>query len=190
MKLCRENFPSLGKSKLNIIAALIELLKKYDFQKITILQIAQEADLSRATVYNHFKSKEEMLKCYIYCMKTEFEALAADHQQPNTRDLALIAFLHWEKHITFINILLLNNLFTMLLDEFVASFNCTLIENKAKKLVNILFSNNEKTVVYYRSFVAAGLWMMLKCWVEGGMKETPLEMAINYEKFISNGLNE
>jgi AcrR family transcriptional regulator len=49
-------------SKKTISEAFFKLVKKYDFDKITISQIAAEAGISRATFYRHFDSLESIVK--------------------------------------------------------------------------------------------------------------------------------
>lgn len=50
--------------------ALIKLLKEKSFEKITVIDICEEAMVHRATFYTHFEDKYQLLK---YCMK-ELEA--------------------------------------------------------------------------------------------------------------------
>jgi len=49
-------------SKKTISEAFFKLVKKYDFDKITISQIAAEAGVSRATFYRHFNSLESIVE--------------------------------------------------------------------------------------------------------------------------------
>lgn len=45
----------------SIESALIQLLKTYDFEEITIQQIADTADINRATFYTYYQDKYELL---------------------------------------------------------------------------------------------------------------------------------
>lgn len=49
-------------SKNSISEAFFKLLQKYEFDKITISQIAAEAGISRATFYRHFDSLESIVE--------------------------------------------------------------------------------------------------------------------------------
>ena len=49
-------------SKKTISEAFFKLVQKYDFNKITISQIAAEAGISRATFYRHFDSLESIVE--------------------------------------------------------------------------------------------------------------------------------
>ena len=48
--------------KETISEAFFKLVKKYDFDKITVSQIAAEAGISRATFYRHFNSLESIVE--------------------------------------------------------------------------------------------------------------------------------
>jgi len=49
-------------SKKTISEAFFRLVQRYDFDKITISQIAAEAGISRATFYRHFDSLESIIE--------------------------------------------------------------------------------------------------------------------------------
>ena len=48
-----------------IIAALLELMQHFPFQEITITQICQEAQISRASFYRNFDRKEHVLLLHV-----------------------------------------------------------------------------------------------------------------------------
>jgi AcrR family transcriptional regulator len=50
------------RKKESIRRAALELFQTYGFQKVTIGEIARRAGVSQVTIYNHFNSKEEMIR--------------------------------------------------------------------------------------------------------------------------------
>ena len=56
--------------KEQIIAAARKLFTKYGYKKVSMDEIAREANVSKKTVYAYFKDKEELLKFFIfqYCI--------------------------------------------------------------------------------------------------------------------------
>ncbi|MGD9142595.1 MAG: TetR/AcrR family transcriptional regulator, partial [Dehalococcoidia bacterium] len=48
--------------KENIRRAAIELFQNHGFKKVSISDIAERADVSQVTIYNHFGSKEELIR--------------------------------------------------------------------------------------------------------------------------------
>lgn len=51
------------KTKRAIFMAMNQLLIKKRYDKITVADILQEADISRSTFYDHFESKDDLLRC-------------------------------------------------------------------------------------------------------------------------------
>lgn len=49
-------------SKEKIRQAALDLFKLYGFEQVTITHIARKADVSQVTIYNHFGSKEELVR--------------------------------------------------------------------------------------------------------------------------------
>lgn len=52
--------------KEQIIAAARKLFTKYGYKKVSMDEIAREANVSKKTVYAYFKDKEELLKFFIF----------------------------------------------------------------------------------------------------------------------------
>jgi len=80
------------RSRRRVQAAFTELLAERDFNKITVQDIAERADINRATFYAHFDDKYDLL---IYNVRDELQAMLAQRLTPAdelTRDnLRLLA---------------------------------------------------------------------------------------------------
>lgn len=62
------------KTKKAIFNAFIELLKKKEFEKISITEIADVADINRVTIYKHFLDKYDLLdQCIDYNLASFLE---------------------------------------------------------------------------------------------------------------------
>ncbi|HEY96066.1 MAG TPA: TetR/AcrR family transcriptional regulator [Dehalococcoidia bacterium] len=59
------------RKKESIIRAALELFAQYGFKKVSVSDIAQKADVSPVTVYNHFISKEGLIKATLIFLGTE-----------------------------------------------------------------------------------------------------------------------
>ena len=52
-------------TRMNLGEAIIALMQKKDYDKITVSEIAQKAGVSRMTYYNYFETKEDVLSNYL-----------------------------------------------------------------------------------------------------------------------------
>lgn len=64
--------------KESIRRAALELFRLYGFEKVTINDIARSANVSQVTIYNHFGSKEELVR---EIMRTLLENLLARYRE-------------------------------------------------------------------------------------------------------------
>lgn len=62
MYMNRSNGSIAQESRKKFAMALFELMKVYQYNEITVTQLAQEAELSRKTFYRLFNDKDEVLK--------------------------------------------------------------------------------------------------------------------------------
>ena len=74
-------------SKKTISEAFCRLVKKYDFEKITISQVAAEAGISRATFYRHFDTLESIVKYTVDSITQEGIDRLAELESPTLEDL-------------------------------------------------------------------------------------------------------
>lgn len=79
----------ITKTRKALTEALLVLLSKKNFQKITVNDICQEALVSRSTFYLHFEDKYQLL---LFCLKREQEYLREKAESTDIRE-----FLH--KHL-------------------------------------------------------------------------------------------
>lgn len=54
------------KTRKAIIKAFVELLKKNDFEKVSVKDIIDAAEVGRSTFYSHFETKEDLARCICY----------------------------------------------------------------------------------------------------------------------------
>jgi len=70
-----------------IIAVAMDLFNKQGFDQTTVEQIAEEADINKGTIYNHFPAKEAIICAYVQRIIKEQrpETLSQAMQLPDTR---------------------------------------------------------------------------------------------------------
>lgn len=59
-------------TKFYIVQALFKLMKQYEYEKISVTDIAAKAGVGRATFYRYFKRKEDILNYYLVRSTKEF----------------------------------------------------------------------------------------------------------------------
>lgn len=64
--------PSSVRSKKWITEALLSLMEKQEYKKITVKDIAEKADVVRKTFYRNFESKDDVLNAYISSIISEY----------------------------------------------------------------------------------------------------------------------
>lgn len=84
----------------NIVSTAMRLFKRQGFESTTLDQIAEEADVAKKTIYNHFPNKEDIVIDYIQSeiVRTEAENLRLFAQLPDTKSrlmAATVGFLEW-----------------------------------------------------------------------------------------------
>jgi len=163
--------PIAERSKKWLCDALLELLQEKTYNGITITEICDKAGLVRKTFYRHFTSKESVLVAIIDSMFKEFYENIQD-QKVDLHEMPLAYFTYWEQHKVFLQILIKNQLFSLLFDQYVIYLEAMehIVGTKREY-------QNELEKEYTRIMLAGGLWSILKKWITRGCTESREEMA-------------
>ncbi|RXZ78612.1 TetR family transcriptional regulator [Paenibacillaceae bacterium] len=163
--------PIAERSKNWLCNAMLELLQKKPYHDITITELCDQAGLVRKTFYRHFLSKESVIVAVIDSMFEEFYTRIRE-QNIAPHELPLAYFTYWERHKHFLNMLIENQLFSLLNDHDVLYLK-SMDDIIGSKHANL--SEMEKE--YLLTMMSGGLWSMLKKWIVRGCVESPEEMA-------------
>lgn len=156
----------INESKKLIFEGFMRLLNKFDFENITMSEIANEAGVTRMTLYRHFREKEDI---FLYAFEQSFEQallLIEEKDNPEIMDLLVFRFR-----------LLKESPYTRILSDY----------NKLNKLFQTVgksFSHCFSSLIpqfedeYVKSFIAGGIDAMTELWINQGMKESPEDMAL------------
>ena len=95
----RDTSKRLQKTKDKIADALISLLDNDRYEDITIQEIAAACDITRRTVYRHFKTKDEILiYSFRSCVVKLADYISLDGPT-DLREICLAYFRFWEENI-------------------------------------------------------------------------------------------
>lgn len=169
------------KTRTAIFNAFIFLLNEKSFEKITVGEILEKADIGRATFYAHFETKDFLLKelcnelfCHIFdCMTGENE----NHSHIFSCDAPDSAFLHLLEH--------LRKNDNHILDLFSGSNNELFLGYFRSGLTEFIasqpdyFSSNfpdELPADFVINHIASSFVETVRYWVKGRMQLSPEEI--------------
>lgn len=173
---------STAKSKEWILQALIILMRKKTFERITIKEISEKAGIDRKTFYRNFVSKYDVLQLYL---DRAYEEYIKNLQNEKTLDIFTISKIYFEfcqKHIDFLRILDKSNMLIFILIAF---------DKYLPKIYEILNDNetmNDPIYDFALSFFTGGFWNMSVKWIRADTPQTPLEMAAIIGKIITKNI--
>lgn len=157
-------------SKKSIVDSLFDLLYVKSFEEITVSEIAENADLDRRTFYRHFKSKEEVLSCYVQEKAKQYEQRMAASKFDIQTALKEI-FCIFEENKEILTLFYRRNLLHILLYNLNTAF-------QKYEYINIV---NEKLQPEHRAYKSAyhsgGLGNLLTVWLSEGCERSPCQMS-------------
>ena len=162
------------RSKKDIADALIDLMKKKDFNRITNKDITDRAGLSHITIYRNFNNKDEIIKYYLDEITDEFIESSKKEKKmlyspEHFTEYLITLFNHLDRNKNVGILLYKADMIHHLKDEFDRIFI-----NKAK---------NENVEPYHCYFLSGGLYNIYYFWIKTGCKETPIELANKFNNF-------
>jgi AcrR family transcriptional regulator len=150
--------------------AFLELLQEKNYQKITIAEIAQRADLDRRTFYRSFRGKEGLIKWYFQKMLDQYHEVLYQQEQPLPLKIGLTLFLNFwlERHDTIQ--LLIQNKLTF---HFLEIWTKEAIENYHLFTESWQTNGSETEITYIETFITGGLWEIINVWLAKDQPEDP-----------------
>jgi AcrR family transcriptional regulator len=155
----------IQKTKQSIMNTFIDLLAEKGFEKITIHDIAERANINRGTVYLHYVDKFDLLD---KCIETYVDLLL--HHCANNADTKLNAsafqsmFEYLEANFTIYKLLLSNEGFGIFSSRLYAIIAQTVTEVIGIEPENNVFSNGVTT-----HFLTSGFIGVLEWWINNSM---------------------
>ncbi len=155
----------IQKTRTLIMNTFIELLAEKGFEKITINDIAERANINRGTVYLHYVDKVDLLD---QCIGTYVELLLSHCANRADTNLDASAFQsvfeYLEKNFTIYKLLLSNEGFGLFRNRLYAIIAQTVTEVVGFKSENNAFSNEVTT-----HFLTSGFIGVLEWWINHSM---------------------
>jgi len=178
----------ISKSKNALKEALLVLMKKKDFKKISITDIVQLADLNRGTFYKHYQYKEDILEEIIDDVITD---LIASYREPykgsksfdvsKLSPSAIKVFDHVWKYANFYTLIVQSNALLGFQNRF-----CNVLKSLALQELSDQMSNpniNRELLASYQAYAILGMIIEL---VNEGFKYSSIYMAEQLLEIIMN----
>lgn len=169
--------------------ALIQLLREKQLGKIQIGEIVERADVSRPTFYYHFETKEQLLMSYSDdVFEQTFEVVFGGIEDDDPVDLyqlLLASFEHWLLHKEVITwVLQIEN------RNFLNAHFLTHLTKVIQEIEKTMPRANHRPQddKFALNYLAGGMFMLVKGWMDGDTQETPAEMAKLAHMFMVNGV--
>ncbi len=170
--------------------ALMELIIEHGYDAVTVQDITDRANLGRATLYLHYRDKEDLL---LSSLEQTLEELKRRVDPPSVERLAadevgqpyLVAFEHAAENSTLYRILLSGHAAAPIARRF-----REYIAGNFKERMRMLFPKYQgpTPIDVLANFVAGSLIMMILWWLEAGIPYSAAEMARMTQTMTSQGI--
>ena len=163
-------------TRMNLGEAIIALMQKKDYDKITVSEIAQKAGVSRMTYYNYFETKEDVLSNYL-------EEIVLQYVEESDLRADIGVMLEY-KHILF-SLEYLDQYASFFLTLSKAGFYSTIID----AVNDFMYKEFKNTVNIYELYCYAGALINLFIkWEENRDEMSAEEVAQIISKFLRPGV--
>ncbi|MEM7799269.1 MAG: TetR/AcrR family transcriptional regulator [Chloroflexota bacterium] len=158
--------------------ALLRLLREKPLAKIQIKEIVEVADVSRPTFYLHFETKEQLLFSHVDDVFARINALVFSDLKPgqmvNILQLLTASFEQWEIHKEELKwVMQVENK-----DRLISLLQTHVVKIKQQLDSHIQPNEvDEELEAFLVSFLSGGVYMLVKRWLDTGMRESPEKMA-------------
>lgn len=163
------------KSKQAIMSAFIKLMSEKDFEKITINEIAEEANVNRGTVYLHYQDKFDLLnQCIDTHLNELCESCLSDEDIGNIDPKAslLSTFRYLEQHAFFYSNMLTNKSMPVFRERIL-----TLAIKQMEEHIDMTGSNQNIRKEMMVQYVASAAVGVMEWWIVNSMPYAAEEMA-------------
>jgi AcrR family transcriptional regulator len=166
----------IRKTREAINQAFIELMAERDFDKITINDISERANMNRGTIYLHYIDKFDLLeKCIEEHLEKmlQFCTLARSEEKSSDEFPCLLSmFQYFEEHILFYSSMLKNKGIPCFHDRLLLIFRRGM--NERMKTGDIQQGGSNEIAI---QFMASAFVGVVEWWIKNNMPHSPQYMA-------------
>lgn len=170
--------PIAQQSKEWIKESLFQLMKNNQYNKITITEITDRANLNRRTFYRNFETKDDVVFYYFDILCEEYIESLKKEENLSLPNITKVFFTFCLNHMDFLQLVEKNNLLYLFLEK---------LNENLPNIYNLLKGqkkeySNEEELKYVLSYSVGGYWNTLKLWLKEGSQKKPIDLANIFEK--------
>lgn len=170
----------------SILAAMIGLLKRKNFDQISVTDICKEAQISRSGFYLHYLDKYDLVEKYQreYAKKALSLIMAKKEKQWSKKELfcRLVALLHQDGEL--LSLLLSSRGSSDIQLQLKTVLREYAEENLLPRIVTVK-AESAADKRYLTAFLTNALFGLIQEWVDSGKKESPAELVAILDKVIA-----
>ena len=182
----RDTSARMKQTKDSIAESLVSLIENNNYDEITIQEVASGCNISRRTVYRHFRTKDEILS---YSFRSCLIKLADYISLQDTKDLhklCLTYFKFWEENMD--RLIMMND--AGVLFRFGSEFDSlvsVIADRMLSRASSAPLSPEEISMFRYKfAYETAGFWQITEIWSQEQPRRSAEEMAEIMVKIVEN----
>lgn len=181
MDKMKEN-PIARRSKKSIVDALMGLMQEKAFEKITIKEIMEKADMARRTFYGNFNSKDDIIQYYFQNMFRNLEERIRSEGKFSPNKITETLFE-----------LVLEDRDNMMVARRQGLINMAMVACYSDDVASLLkgaggLQGGQMALNYAAGFYLGGVWQVVDQWLGEGAKETPKKMADMFQTMMNRNI--
>jgi AcrR family transcriptional regulator len=162
------------------------LIENNSYNEITIQEIASECNISRRTIYRHFRTKDEILSYSFRSCVLKLADYISLQDTKDLRKLCLTYFRFWEENMD--RLLMMND--AGVLFSFGSEFD-SLVSIIAGRMISrsssVPLTPSDISMFRYKfAFETAGFWQVTELWSREKPRRSAAEMAEFMVRIIGN----
>lgn len=176
------------RTRANIQKACIELIREKGFDNLTVIDIAEKADINRATFYLHYLDKYDMLDQFEQEIMTEIKLNLIE----NKSNPISIEELIQSRYTPIVKIFTIFQEKRDILEILFQTKGIMTIQNQFQTIMLNIFNTKQKkhsmqTPELFVTIIASTMIGISHYWIQGNQTATPESMAIDLINILING---
>ncbi len=164
----------------SIRIALLELLKKNDYETVFMTEIAKHAHVGRRTLYRYFPTKDDIMRYEADILMDDFARKVLEMQSASLGTTMLAWFTFCAEHLESLTLLKKAHLLYFIEDNLPNLIMEVALKTKDRGMdidLDAAIAAAPISDMYEFYFELAGIWKLTVLWIDDPHKKSPEEMS-------------